>query len=374
MGLSLNPANWMITDTLQGQPGGFTNPLAGTSGAISQLGGIGGSNLGSFSNLSVPASDPQVLGATSGAVEGAVTVGTDGSPMHYVNGQWVPMDVSGYGASNTGSNTDPNPYNTQQQSFLNGISGALGNIHQGGRDAFTNAGNNLQNSANGILSSFSTGQQNIDQGRQNNELGRMNATQDLLGYIRSGLRQGGSRIASMNAGDSSAPDALARAYNQVGAQRQRGINNQAGVVGRNIDIQQNQQKKGLQDQLQSFNLTRDNFVNNISQSVRNSLAALNQQAAGLSLPDQLNVEQQKQQIIDEGMGQLQSIDNWLQQQTSAISPMDAEQVTLGARQLQQAGSASPNQFAVNPINQQMIQGPQVDQLPLFSARKLNKNQ
>ena len=315
-------------------------------------------------------------GTISGVGSGAGTLGTNtynpqGGSYDFQQAGGNVLGANTYGTGGGGGYTAPvDPYNTSQHAFLNSLGSALGNVTQGGADAFNGAANNLQGSANNILSGFRNNQQNIDQNRQTNELSRMNATQDLLGYIRSGLKQGGSQLANMNATDSSATDALARAYSQEGAQKQRGINNQAAVAEHGLDVQQGQLNQGLQDQLQQFHLTRDNLVNQVGSDVRNKLAYLQQQAIGLSLPDQVNVEQQKQAIIDAGMGQLQNIDNWLQGQVQTIQPQDATQVIQGAHQLQQAGNTIANSFNPSAIQQQLVQGPQVDQLPLFSARKV----
>ena len=200
----------------------------------------------------------------------------------------------------------------------------------------------------------------------------MNATQDLLGYIRSGLKQGTSQISNMNAMDSSAVDALSRAYNMEGAQKQRGINNQAAVAGHGLDIQQGQLTQGLQDNLTKLHSTRDSLVNQISSNVRDKLSLLNQQAQSMSLPDQINVEQQKQAIIDAGMGQLQGVDSWLQGQISTVQPMNNDQVMQGARSLQQLGTGTPNTFETGLTQQNQVQGPQVSQLPLYTNRRYNQ--
>lgn len=105
-----NPANWQLTDTLQGQQGGFTNPLAGVSTPVSQLGGLGGSNVGSVSNLSAPSN------TSDSPYEGQMYY-DNGSVYSYRNGQWVAgngqtnaNDTGVLGTSNTrlgGGSTAP---------------------------------------------------------------------------------------------------------------------------------------------------------------------------------------------------------------------------------------------------------------------------
>ena len=301
----------------------------------------------------------------------------DPSPNTQGPDQSFPYVVPGGQNNNAPANTTNNqstitdPYSTGQHSYLNSFGSLLSNIGTGASDAFKTGTSGYQSNANDLLSGYRPAQQNLDTSRQNNELGRMNATQDLLGYIRSGLKQGTSQISNMNAMDSSAVDALSRAYNMEGAQKQRGINNQAADVGHNLDIQQGQLTQGLQDNLTRLHSTRDGLVNQISSNVRDKLTLLNQQAVGLSLPDQINVEQQKQAIIDAGMGQLQDVDSWLQSQIATIQPMSSEEVMKGARTLQQAGTGMPNTFDIGQTQQTQVQGPQVSQLPLYSNRRYN---
>lgn len=124
MGLSLNPANWMITDTLQGQQGGFTNPLAGASQSVSQLGGLGGSNVGSVSNLSQPNQTPQVLGeSTTSPIDGSMRYNSDGTISRFTGGQWVTEWGTQAGqnnpgaASSTGGTTTPTNTSADEQAY-----------------------------------------------------------------------------------------------------------------------------------------------------------------------------------------------------------------------------------------------------------------
>lgn len=278
------------------------------------------------------------------------------------------------GSTTSGGYVAPDPYaqwggQTGYNNAVNQIDTGLNNIRTSGSDAFGNATNQRQQGANSFLSQFRTSQSGIDTSRQNNELNRLGGIQDLLGYIRNGLHQGGSRLANMNATDSSATGALAQAYGQLGAQKARGINNQAGLTSNSLNQQQGNLTQSWKDQQSQLNLTRDSVVNQIGQSVRASLSALDQQAQGLSLPDRIAVEQEKQNIVNQGMTQLQGVDTWLQGQIAGIQPMSDEQVQTGARGLQQAGAGLSNPFNVGPISQSLVGSPQLDQLPLYSIRK-----
>ena len=168
------------------------NLLQGGSGASLQ--GSGPSLQGSSPGLQVTVAGQQLQPAVN--------------PMDYgvVLGANTTNNGNGTG---TGSTAPVDPYSPAQHTFLNSVGSAVGNIGASGAGQFKLGANSLRSDANNILSGYQAGQSAINQGRENNELNRLSAGQDLLSYIRQGLHQGAARIASMNAMESSAPDALA---------------------------------------------------------------------------------------------------------------------------------------------------------------------
>lgn len=298
-----------------------------------------------YNLINNPNPTPQVNGATNGSGGNVLSGGGGG-----------------------GGTVDP--LAQQKTSFLNQLPAALQNITQSGQEAFTGAHNQLQSSAQDLFNTISTGQKGIDTSRENNELNRLNGIHDILGYVRNGINSSNSRLANANALDSSAAGAFARAYGQAGNDKARSVGNQAFLQGRNIDTSQDALNLQKTTGLSKFQSARDDAVNTISSNVRSALATLDQQAQGLSLPGRIAVDQQKQQIIDAGMGQLQSVDSWLQGQVGGINPESSDAVQSTARQLQSAGTAGTNLFDVGNLNPGVqVAGPAIDQLPLFTRRK-----
>lgn len=251
----------------------------------------------------------------------------------------------------------------QVQSYNTGLNA----INQTSQGSFGSLYNNLMGSADAIAANDKSQQLGIDQSRENNQLNRMNGIQDILSYVRSGLQSGGAQLANMNAGDSSATGALARAYSMLGNQQSRDVNNQSALTDRGIDTQQ--QQLGIQNQSSTTQLQRyrDSQVQNIATDLSQRLAALDQQAANASLPDRVNIDQQKQQLLDAGNAQVGQVDTYLQGLLGGISPEGQDQVLGNANQLRTAGAAATNPFNVNlpQGGLQPLQGPALDQLPIL---------
>lgn len=287
-----------------------------------------------------------------------------------------PMDPNAsYGTTDTsggtsgGGSTYEDQQAAEQQSFLDMLPGAISNIGQNAQGAFGTVGRNLRGTAEGLYNTVNQGQRAIDRSRENVELNRINSMKDILSFVRNGLRQGGARLANMNAGESSAVGELGRAYSSLGNERARGVGNQAVLQGREIDTQQEgldlQKGQGQTD----FNRVRDEQVATIGNQVRNQLAALDAQGQGLGITGRIAVDQEKQRIIDEGLAALNEVDAWLQSQLGGVRPQDVNLTRTNALALQQAGTAGVNPFEFGEAPEQRIQGPSIDFLPLFTRNK-----
>lgn len=248
------------------------------------------------------------------------------------------------------------------------IDSSLNNIRQGGTDAFGNALLGYQGTAQGDVNSIRDTQTGIDNSRNNNELNRENGIQDILGYVRNGLQQGASRLAANNATESSATGALGRAYQQIGSQKARSVNSSAGLQNSQLDQSQQQLTQHIADTTGDLHRQRDTYVNQIGSDIRDKLGQLDVQAQGLSLPGRIAVDQEKQNIVNAGLQQLQGVDQWFQSQLGGITPETQDQQLAAVQGLKGAGTALDNPFN-QQFDQQQVQGPAVDQLPLFTRSK-----
>lgn len=265
------------------------------------------------------------------------------------------------------SNSAPNT-----QSLIDQFNTGLGGVRGGADDAYNAEYTTEHNKGQGLIDSIMTGQKGINTSRENNELNRLNGIQDILGFVRNGLQSGASRLAQMNASDSSGNEALARAYNRVGAGRSNSINNQAVIAGRNIDTNQDaldlQRTRGLSDISDIRNL----FTSNTRSSLRDKVTQLNQQAIGAGIGNRVGGGE-VDSLIGSGASKLAPIDSWIQSQLSGIGPQSNDVTHANAMKLQSTGFNTGNPFSTGlPNGGQQVQGPMVDQLPIFTGT--NKRQ
>lgn len=305
---------------------------------------------------------------TEGPVPGGARPAGGGAPAApgqgtYVNGMWT---AGGAG----GAPADPNA--AARASWLGNLGSAVGNIRNNASDAFGSGARSLQGSAESLFNSIKQGQQGIDTSRENIELNRLNGVKDILGFVRSGLRQGGSRLANMNAGESSAAGEIARQFGLIGSDRMRTVGNSSFLQNREQDTAQSALDLKRGQGRTDLSRTRDDMVATIGQQVREQLANLDSQGAQLGATGQVDVEGEKQRVIDAGIGALNNIDSWLQGQLGGINPEDAAKIKTNAVALQQGGTSDITPFDFGQFPGMQVQGPAVDQLPLFTkTRKIS---
>lgn len=321
-------------------------------------------------------SDPNVVyspGASNGGPLPGGFVPVGGAPNNAAPaGGGAPGGTAGASLGGAGYGTGGGTYDpmaAQRTSWLNMFPGAVNNITQSGRDAFGSAGRTLQGGAESLFNTIKTGQHAIDTSRENVELNRLNGVKDILGFVRNGLRQGGARLATMNAGESSATGELGRAYNQLGGERMRGVGNSAFLENRNIDTQQEgldlQRGQGQTD----LHRQRDEAVATIGSQVRQQLSDLDSQGQGLGITGKIAVDQEKQRIIDEGMAQLNGVDGWLQNMLGGVSAEGGDAVRTNAVALQQGGTGNITPFDFGTFEGQKLQGPAIDTLPIYTRSR-----
>lgn len=331
--------------------GAGNSPVAQTAynSANQEFQKSGAQTVGAYDPNAGQITNPQVFGQTTG---GATTNSWDGA---------------GY--------TDPQTAALQsaQSSWLSALPGSLGMIGQNGSDAFGSAQRNLQGGAESLFNTINQGQKAINTSRDNVELGRLSGIKDIISFVRNGIRQGGMRLANGNATESSAAGELGRIYSQMGGDRSRAVNNKAFIDNRNIDTQQGnldlQKTTGVTD----WNRQRDEIVSNIGQQVRSQLAQLDAQGTGMGITGKINVDAEKQKIIDAGMAQLNQVDGWLRSQMGGITPQDMATTKTNAIALQNGGQSDVTPFDFGTFAGQQMMGPAIDQLPLFTrVKKVNQ--
>jgi hypothetical protein len=326
---------------------------------------------GDWGKSTTPA--PQVKGA-NGTFEGSMFYDPNKGVQQYSNGQWQGAGGGGggggavYGANTGSGGAFYDPYAERRASFQAGLGDALGNIRGNASDAFGSGGRRLRGSAESLFNTVKQGQTAIDRSRENVELSRLNSVEDILTFVRNGLKSGASRLSNMNALESSAAGEVGKAFNEEGSGRMRKVGNSAFLQNRDIDTEQDKVDLTRSQGMTDFKRERDEIVSTIGQQVRQQLADLDAEAReiGATGPE---VEAERQRIIDAGMGQLGAVDKWLTGRIGGVKAQKTEDTRKRAIALRQGGVAS-SPFEFGEFEGMDFQGgapgAPIDQLPIFT--------
>lgn len=279
-----------------------------------------------------------------------------------------------HGGEVLGASSDPYaPWGGQAaySSLRSGFGTQKQGIFDTANEAVGSAGRGLNSSILDLLDSLRSGQRNIDSQGVQNELSRQQGTEGVLGMVGRGIRSGGVMLNNRNASDSSATQAIANAYGDLGRRQLSSVGNQY-AQGQNA-IQQAQVDLGDQQAQGSRHIqeSKTNVINGIVTQARNSLAALDAAIAGASLPDRINIEQEKEKIKNDATAQLQQYDQQLAQGVGGIQAASADTNRAGAAQLAAAGTAPDNAFSYTDQAPAQLQntGPFSSTLPLFQLSR-----
>lgn len=291
-----------------------------------------------------------VLGATSGSQSGAAGGGWNGSgPAADPYAQWG-------GRAN---------YDNLVSGFGNQKSNILGSA----TDAANIAAAGRHSSILDFISSLQSGQRGIDERGVQNELAKQQGRTSILDMVGRGIRSGGVMLANKNAADSSAAGALARAYGQVGQQEMGKVNNQGALEDRNIGLAQEDLNAQRATGLRKFSEDVPQQVGNIVTNARNALAGLDAAMMQASIPERIQIEQEKAKIHNQVAGIINQYDPELQQGAAGVNPTSGDARRRTAFGLANAGVAAENPFNFSSEVPAQAQGtgPFPSELPLFTA-------
>ena len=119
-----------------------------------------------------------------------------------------------------------------------GYSVSANNQTGAARQSLTDVGNTYNDKTNAFINDITGGQDAINQGLASNELNLRRSMQNIVRGIQAGIRSGGVALAGVNASDSGAADALARAYARSGNQQSGEARGQAAEQFEELQRQQ----------------------------------------------------------------------------------------------------------------------------------------
>ena len=244
-------------------------------------------------------------------------------------------------------------------------------IYSSSRDAATNAGIGYNSSILDLIDSTKSAQNKINSQGAQNELAKRQGTLGVQGMVGRGIKSGGVMLANKNASDSSAAGAIARAYGDLGRRELSNVGNQ--YAKGNMEIQDAQ--VDLEGQratgIRKIGESKQTMINSIVSEARNQLAQLDADIANASLPDRINIEQEKEAIRNEALAQLQGFDAKLTEGMAGITPNSVEERRSKALMMASEGQAPESAFQYTQQAPAMMQGtgPMASNLPIFTFKR-----
>lgn len=251
-----------------------------------------------------------------------------------------------------------NAFNTQKQG-----------IFDTANEAVDSSGRSLNSSILDFLGSYKQGQNTINEKAITADQAKITGGRDILSMVGRGIRSAGVNLANKNASDSSATEGVARAYGDVGQREMNKVGGQYADAQRGIATDQ----QNLADSAALFNRKyEDNkvgAVEGIVSSARNSLAALDAAIADASLPQRIQIEQEKERIRGDALGKLSQYDQVLSSGIGGVKALTQEDRLAQANQRSIEGinlGSNAFQYDTQAPAQFQNTGPYASNLPLFT--------
>lgn len=227
----------------------------------------------------------------------------------------------------------------QNAKIQSALDTGLATITATGEGSGQTAATNFTNQGNQVFGQLAQGQNAIDLARKQIGMNQINSIRSLNDTIRQGLHGGEVSLSNSNALDSSAADAISRAYSNYGNVQTNSINNQAAVGNEAQDVQQ--ENLGIQKTIGLSNLKafRDGAVQDITTQTQVALDNLKQYIAIIGGDGgQVNADAIKAQILGDANAKLSAIDTFIQGQINGVQAKGASTIGKEAYSGTQAGT------------------------------------
>lgn len=251
-----------------------------------------------------------------------------------------------------------------------GFNAQKSNIYGSANDAANALSGGYNQSIMDTIHALTLGQQGIDRRGVTNEASKIQGGRDVMSMVGRGIKSGGVYLANRNAGDSSAAEAIASAYGQIGQRQMSSIGNQYEQEASNIALDQQEQDYQVGRAPGRFHEQMMSNVNSIVNDARNKFAALDAAMAGASMPDRIAIDQEKETLRRQVLDILQKYDVQLTQGVGGIRAADQGTNVATANQQLSAGQADPNLFKYTTEVPTQFQGtgPFASELPIFTYK------
>lgn len=279
-----------------------------------------------------------------------------------------PAPVDPYANTVFGSTANFNKVNSNWQNQVTDFNNSL-------PDRYNTDANSYGAAINDYSDSLKSGVRDLNHQYEQNELARQQGVQGVNDVVSHGIKSMGVRLANMpGAADSSAGEAVARAYGDIGQRDMSQVGNQFALAQDQTDLN----KKTFDDQTQigarHLGEQKTSLVNAIVNDATTEIAQLNASAAYASLPDRIDMENRKATIRNDAMAKLSALDGQIAQGQQANQLEGTDDVRQHATALRVAGTPASNPFQLTtqaPVQFQNT-GPFSADLPLFTSPAARK--
>lgn len=238
-----------------------------------------------------------------------------------------------------------NAENTRKDNARRGFGIERGGIESGYRTKVTDNTNSYRGKGQGFTNDLRTGQEGVNSGRANNALNTRRSMGAIATDVRTGLRSGGVALANMNATDSGAADAMARAWAVTGNNQAGVVRNEAQLVTDQLNADQVKLDRQEAQGIASLSNWRSTETNRISNQLYNELQVLENKAVTEGVGGVVDMGY-RDRLIAAATQELNDIDNTVRAELGAINGLTPEQVEQQALAMEAAGSGVRNPFAV----------------------------
>lgn len=243
-------------------------------------------------------------------------------------------------------------------------------IDSSANDAAANTGLQLRESILDLIDMGRSKQGQIDNRGVNNAMAKQRGVADIMGSMSRGIKSGGVTLANRNATDSTAANAIARAYANIGQRQMSDVGNQYELENQEIGLEQEDLTRQLASGQRKIMSSKEQSVNSIVSDAQNQLAALDAAMINASIGDRVAIDQEKNAIRQNVLGQLAQYDSQLSQGVGGIRATDNNARVAEATRRVGLGMAPAEMFDYNTEAPQEFQGtgPFASDLPIFTNK------
>jgi len=201
-----------------------------------------------------------------------------------------------------------------------GTNSQYDNIFSSGLQSAQNAQPGFQQGIEGYIQNLQNAQGGLNERGIQNQLAGIQGYRGVLDLVSQGLTSGGVLLNNRNASDSSATEAIARAYGRAGNKNLVGNRQQFNTEDRKIGIEQQLLGQQVASGKKADELGKQDFVNKLVFDVQQEIAALQASAGGTDLPGQLQIEQDIANLKNQALQALSVYDQQAQAGYAGIQP------------------------------------------------------